>query len=155
MLELSLLGIIGLAAVYGTALWWMGRHDDVLYGDFVSPEGAATLTSAEPALLRQQPTSPVTNHPRKLRVGRQRRCVQQSRRFGVAVVHRLGHPLCHSAQLHRHRSSSLSLLEISSPRRNRCDRHHCRRSPLLLSINLQAGRSRHLRAAKRLRAMMC
>ncbi|OPF95764.1 hypothetical protein D4Q71_02155 [Rhodopseudomonas palustris] len=63
MLELSLLGIIGLAAVYGTALWWMGRHDDVLYGDFVSPEGAATLTSAEPALLRQQPTSPVTNHP--------------------------------------------------------------------------------------------
>ncbi|NEV78185.1 hypothetical protein DYI24_14155 [Rhodopseudomonas sp. BR0C11] len=65
MLELSLLGIIGLAAAYGTALWWMGRHDDVLYGDFVSPEGAATLNSAEPTPLRQQPTLPATNHSRE------------------------------------------------------------------------------------------
>ncbi|UYO44382.1 hypothetical protein KQX63_24045 [Rhodopseudomonas palustris] len=68
MLELSLLGIIGLAAAYGTALWWMGRHDDVLYGDFVSPEGTATLTSttstsAEPASLRQQQTAPAAYQP--------------------------------------------------------------------------------------------
>ncbi|UYO53762.1 hypothetical protein [Rhodopseudomonas palustris] len=65
MLELSLLGIIGLAAAYGTALWWMGRHDDVLYGDFVSPEGMTTLTStsAEPASLRQQHTAPAAYQP--------------------------------------------------------------------------------------------
>uniref|UniRef100_E6VG23 Uncharacterized protein n=1 Tax=Rhodopseudomonas palustris (strain DX-1) TaxID=652103 RepID=E6VG23_RHOPX len=50
MLELSLIGVIGLAALYWTALWWMGRHEDVLYGHFVNPsDSAAPRTSVEPA----------------------------------------------------------------------------------------------------------
>lgn len=65
MLELSLVGIIGLAAVYAAAMWWMGRHSDVLYGDFVSPEGAASLAPAKPASLRQPQTAAVMGRTRK------------------------------------------------------------------------------------------
>ncbi|NEW93875.1 hypothetical protein [Rhodopseudomonas sp. BR0M22] len=37
MLELGLIGMIGLALLYCAVLWWVSRHRDVLYGDFVSP----------------------------------------------------------------------------------------------------------------------
>lgn len=37
MLELAILCVIALAAVYWMALWLMGRHEDVLYGSFVTP----------------------------------------------------------------------------------------------------------------------
>lgn len=43
MLELSILALIVLAGVYWTALWLMGRHEDVLYGDFVTSSGSAGL----------------------------------------------------------------------------------------------------------------
>ncbi|MCD0423190.1 hypothetical protein LOC51_38760 [Rubrivivax sp. JA1024] len=44
MLELGLIGVIGLALLYCAVLWWVSRHRDVLYGDFVSPaEGIAAV----------------------------------------------------------------------------------------------------------------
>jgi hypothetical protein len=42
MLELGIFCVILLAAGYWTALWWMGRHDDVLHGKFVHPDHEAT-----------------------------------------------------------------------------------------------------------------
>lgn len=38
MFELGILGVIVLAVGYWAALWWMGRHDDVLHGDFVQTD---------------------------------------------------------------------------------------------------------------------
>jgi len=38
MFEISILCVIVLAAGYWVALWLMGRHDDVLHGDFVHAE---------------------------------------------------------------------------------------------------------------------
>lgn len=38
MFEISILCVIGLAIGYWVALWLMGRHDDVLHGDFVKGE---------------------------------------------------------------------------------------------------------------------
>ena len=38
MFEISILCVIGLAIGYWAALWLMGRHDDVLHGDFVHAE---------------------------------------------------------------------------------------------------------------------
>lgn len=35
VLEVSILCVIALAAIYWAALWLMGRREDVLYGDFV------------------------------------------------------------------------------------------------------------------------
>ncbi|WP_420134096.1 hypothetical protein [Rhodopseudomonas sp.] len=37
MFEIVILGIIALAAAYWAAMWLIGRHDDVLYGSFVTP----------------------------------------------------------------------------------------------------------------------
>jgi len=59
MLELSLLGVIGLAASYWTAMWWMGRHEDVLYGDFVKSGGDGT----RPALPQELPRRPRAARP--------------------------------------------------------------------------------------------
>jgi hypothetical protein len=41
MFEISILCVIALAIGYWVALWLMGRHDDVLHGDFVHPERRA------------------------------------------------------------------------------------------------------------------
>jgi hypothetical protein len=38
MFEISIFCLIGLAIGYWVALWLMGRHDDVLHGDFVQVE---------------------------------------------------------------------------------------------------------------------
>ena len=38
MFEISILCVIVLAVGYWAALWLMGRHDDVLHGDFVHAE---------------------------------------------------------------------------------------------------------------------
>jgi hypothetical protein len=38
MFEISILCVIVLAVGYWVALWLMGRHDDVLHGDFVHAE---------------------------------------------------------------------------------------------------------------------
>jgi hypothetical protein len=61
MLELSLAGVIGLAAAYWTALWWMTRHEDVLYGDYVHP--------GEDSRSRPRPPSP-PELPRRPRIAR-------------------------------------------------------------------------------------
>ena len=46
MFEIGIFCVILLAVGYWVALWLMGRHDDVLHGDFVQteqgPEPAAT-----------------------------------------------------------------------------------------------------------------
>lgn len=46
MFEISIFCVIVLAIGYWTALWWMGRHDDVLHGDFVEVEPGAEGVSA-------------------------------------------------------------------------------------------------------------
>ena len=38
MFEIGVLCVIALAVGYWAALWFMGRHDDVLHGDFVHAE---------------------------------------------------------------------------------------------------------------------
>jgi len=48
MFEISIFCVIVLAIGYWTALWWMGRHDDVLHGDFVEAEPGS---EAVPAIL--------------------------------------------------------------------------------------------------------
>jgi hypothetical protein len=59
MLELSIFAVIGLAAVYWTALWLMGRHEDVLHGDFVTPAAqGATPAPPEPFRPRLPPELP-------------------------------------------------------------------------------------------------
>jgi hypothetical protein len=46
MFEISILCVIVLAAGYWVALWLMGRHDDVLHGDFVHAEPQPELQPA-------------------------------------------------------------------------------------------------------------
>jgi hypothetical protein len=53
MFEISIFCVIVLAIGYWTALWLMGRHDDVLHGDFVEVEpgsDAAPATSPAPRI---------------------------------------------------------------------------------------------------------
>ena len=52
MFEISIFCVIGLAIGYWVALWLMGRHDDVLHGDFVRVEQPSeTVAKPLPALL--------------------------------------------------------------------------------------------------------
>ena len=49
MFEISIFCVIVLAAGYWSALWLMGRRDDVLHGDFVheaAPEAVPTISPA-------------------------------------------------------------------------------------------------------------
>jgi hypothetical protein len=48
MFEISIFCVIVLAIGYWTALWLMGRHDDVLHGDFVEAEPGAPGSEAVP-----------------------------------------------------------------------------------------------------------
>jgi hypothetical protein len=51
MLEISIISIVTLAVGYWVTLWLMGRHDDVLHGDFVhGEEGAEASASADQPL---------------------------------------------------------------------------------------------------------
>ena len=52
MFEISIFCVIVLAIGYWVALWLMGRHDDVLHGDFVQTE-----LGPEPAATPSQPAS--------------------------------------------------------------------------------------------------
>jgi hypothetical protein len=54
MFEISILCVIGLAVGYWLTLWLLGRHDDVLHGDFVH---------AEPSQELQLPSAPVPPLP--------------------------------------------------------------------------------------------
>jgi hypothetical protein len=49
MIEIGIISIIVLAVGYWVTLWLMGRHDDVLHGDFVHGE-PGTETAAPPDL---------------------------------------------------------------------------------------------------------
>jgi len=50
MIEIGIISIIVLAVGYWVTLWLMGRHDDVLHGDFVHGE-----PEADTAVLPDQP----------------------------------------------------------------------------------------------------
>jgi hypothetical protein len=50
MFEISILCVIGLAIGYWLTLWLLGRHDDVLHGDFVH---------TEPSQETQLPSTPL------------------------------------------------------------------------------------------------
>lgn len=49
MFEIGIISIIVLAVGYWVTLWLMGRHDDVLHGDFVHAEDGALSDPAFPA----------------------------------------------------------------------------------------------------------
>jgi hypothetical protein len=50
MFEISIFCVIVLAFGYWAALWFMGRHDDVLHGDFVEAEpGSEAVPATLPA----------------------------------------------------------------------------------------------------------
>ena len=57
MFEIGIFCVILLAAGYWAALWFMGRHDDVLHGKFVhcedGPQVAAAPLSVRPAFPRR------------------------------------------------------------------------------------------------------
>jgi hypothetical protein len=55
MFEIGIFCVIALAIGYWTALWLMGRRDDVLHGDFVQAE---PRSEAVPATL---PVSPIAS----------------------------------------------------------------------------------------------
>ncbi len=46
MFELGIFCVILLAVGYWTAMWMMGRHDDVLHGNFVTAEQPAATPVA-------------------------------------------------------------------------------------------------------------
>jgi hypothetical protein len=52
MFEISIFCVIVLAIGYWTALWLMGRHDDVLHGDFVEVEAGSDPVPATPPAPR-------------------------------------------------------------------------------------------------------
>jgi hypothetical protein len=55
MFEIGIISIVTLAVGYWVTLWLMGRHDDVLHGDFVHDEGVSgTSTPVDQPL----PTGP-------------------------------------------------------------------------------------------------
>jgi hypothetical protein len=56
MLEIGIISIIVLAVGYWVTLWLMGRHDDVLHGDFVHlEEGTEASAAAGPAFPSPPP----------------------------------------------------------------------------------------------------
>jgi hypothetical protein len=56
MFEIGIISIIVLAVGYWVTLWLMGRHDDVLHGDFVHlEEGAEASAAAGPAFPSPPP----------------------------------------------------------------------------------------------------
>lgn len=69
MFEIGIFCVIVLAIGYWVALWLMGRHDDVLHGDFVQtelgPEPAARPSQpapSQPASSKPKPSKPKPSH---------------------------------------------------------------------------------------------
>jgi hypothetical protein len=58
MLEIGIISIIVLAVGYWVTLWLMGRHDDVLHGDFVHEEEGAEASVAAGQPLHAGPVFP-------------------------------------------------------------------------------------------------
>jgi hypothetical protein len=65
MFEISIFCVIVLAIGYWVALWLMGRHDDVLHGDFVQGEQASRSVSAASA-VSAAPVIPAKLSPPRL-----------------------------------------------------------------------------------------
>ena len=66
MIEIGIISIIVLAVGYWVTLWLMGRHDDVLHGDFVHEEaGAEGAGPADRPLSWQPPFPPKPPFPAK------------------------------------------------------------------------------------------
>ena len=69
MIEIGVISIVVLAVGYWVTLWLMGRHDDVLHGDFVHAEGGAELSAAaDPSFpsrspFPSKPVIPATSSP--------------------------------------------------------------------------------------------
>jgi hypothetical protein len=59
MFEIGIISIIVLAVGYWVTLWLMGRHDDVLHGDFVhADEGAEAPALPDPPFPARPPFPP-------------------------------------------------------------------------------------------------
>jgi hypothetical protein len=59
MFEVGIISIIVLAVGYWVTLWLMGRHDDVLHGDFVHAEdGAEAFVRPDPSRPARPPFPP-------------------------------------------------------------------------------------------------
>jgi hypothetical protein len=64
MFEIGIFCVILLAIGYWVALWLMGRHDDVLHGDFVHADQGADYTPASsPPLPLPTTALPTTSLP--------------------------------------------------------------------------------------------
>jgi len=57
MFEIGVICIVVLAVGYWATLWLMGRHEDVLHGDFIHAE-QGTEAAAPPPLSRSFPVKP-------------------------------------------------------------------------------------------------
>jgi hypothetical protein len=57
MFEVAVICIIALAISYWVALFLIGRHDDVLHGDFVHPEQGAAPPPPPPFAFPKRPTA--------------------------------------------------------------------------------------------------
>jgi hypothetical protein len=58
MFEVGIISIIVLAVGYWVTLWLMGRHDDVLHGDFVHAEDEAEAPARPDLSLAARPPFP-------------------------------------------------------------------------------------------------
>ena len=58
MFEIGLVSIIVLAVGYWVTLWLMGRHDDVLHGDFVHAEEGADAPAPAASFFPERPPFP-------------------------------------------------------------------------------------------------
>ncbi|MFC0239012.1 hypothetical protein [Rhodopseudomonas telluris] len=110
MLELGILCIIALAAIYWMTMWLVGRHEDVLYGSFVTPTpGAAGSETLEPD--RELPPE----LPRRPRVARPEPAPDMfAREKPVLAERRPTLPVPSSAPLQRNRPEA----EPTPPQRN-------------------------------------
>ena len=69
MFEVGIISIIVLAVGYWVTLWLMGRHDDVLHGDFVHAEdGAEALVRPDLSVPARPPfpPKPVIKRPKAI-----------------------------------------------------------------------------------------
>jgi len=63
MFEIGVISIVVLAVGYWVTLWLMGRHDDVLHGDFVHTEDGAETGATSPLPTRPFPAPPFPKKP--------------------------------------------------------------------------------------------
>jgi hypothetical protein len=64
MIEIGIISIIVLAVSYWVTLWLMGRHDDVLHGDFVHGEPATETTTPWDQPFPARPPFPAKPTPK-------------------------------------------------------------------------------------------